>query len=88
MVGLVRLAGSARSIRTSRDIRFRCPCQEFAMKSAQDRETLPNPLQLTRAGQLSVDSQRAGAARLFRIWMAAARPRQCYYRPSRSGPRS
>ena len=44
------------------------------------------PLQRTKACQLSVDGQRAGAARLIRDSAGAARPRQCYYRPSRNGP--
>ncbi len=45
------------------------------------------PLQRTWACQLSVDGQRAGAARLNRWTAGAARPRQCYYRRSRNGPR-
>ena len=44
------------------------------------------PLQLTRACHLSVDGQRAGAARLDLMKTAAARPRQCYYRPLLNGP--
>ena len=44
------------------------------------------PLQLTRACQLSVDGQRAGAARFDLMKAAAARPRQCYYRRTPNGP--
>jgi hypothetical protein len=47
---------------------------------------LPNkPLQMTRAAPILIDGQRAGAARLATSPVAAARPRQWYYRPSRTG---
>jgi hypothetical protein len=39
------------------------------------------PMKRTKACQLSVNDRRAGAARLITWSKAAARPRQCYYRP-------
>jgi hypothetical protein len=58
----------------------------FGNWSRSDGQLSNMPLQLTRAVQLSVDGQRAGGARLNRRSKDAARPRQCYYPPSRNGP--
>ncbi len=79
---------STNTIRVFRKCRrlaaHRCRRNPVSVRCAVPMSNMP--LQLTRAGQLSVDGQRAGAARLDRTSVAAARPRQCYYRPSRNGP--
>jgi hypothetical protein len=50
-------------------------------------EAVQHAVAAAEGRQLSVDGQRAGAARLMRMSVAAARSRQCYCRPSPTGLR-